>query len=128
MVVRHLPRAATTDHSLTRRYGPVLPGPELTRAMDAGGGLTLVVVADIAAEALNAFQAYELHVLALLPRHGGRVERRLRSADGTSEVHVLSFRSRAGYEDYLGDPDRARHRSLLEGAEVTQRLLEVTDV
>ena len=67
-------------------------------------------------------------MLPLLPRHGGRLERRLRSRDGLSEVHVVSFDSRAGYEAYLADPERAAHRSLLDGADVDQRLLDVIEV
>ena len=96
--------------------------------MDGGRDLTLVMIADVGAEAVDAFQDYERKVLPLLPRHGGRLERRLRTGDGMSEVHVISFDSRAGYQAYLADPERARHRALLEAAEVAQRLLEVTDV
>ena len=86
------------------------------------------MIADIPAAAVGAFQRYERSVLPLLPRHGGRLERRLRSDDGSSEVHVISFGSRDGYEAYLADPERAGHRPLLEGAGVVQRLLEVVDV
>jgi hypothetical protein len=66
--------------------------------------------------------------LPLLGRHGGRLERRLRTADARTEIHLLSFPSRTGYESYLADPDRAVLRPLLDGVDVHQRVLEVHDV
>jgi hypothetical protein len=86
------------------------------------------MIADVPAEAVGAFQEYERRVLPLLPGHRGRLERRLRSGDGLSEVHVISFDSREAYEAYLADPVRAGHRPLIESAGVVQRLLEVMDV
>jgi len=88
----------------------------------------IVMIADVAEPAVGAFQEYESRVLPLLDRHGGRLERRVRSGDGQVEVHLVSFDSRAGYESYLADPDRTAHRQLLAGAEVSQRVLEVDDV
>ena len=41
---------------------------------------------------------------------------------------MVSFASRAGYDAYLADLDRAAPRPLLDGLNVRQRLLEVTDV
>jgi hypothetical protein len=90
--------------------------------------LTLVMVADVAPEAVAAFQAYEAQVLPLLARHGGKLERRLRSRDGLSEVHVISFASRGGYEAALADPERMRQRSMLTGLTLEQRFLEVVEV
>lgn len=89
--------------------------------------LTLVMVADVAREGVEAFQRYEAAVLPMLERHDGRLERRLRTADGQAEVHIVSFGSRAGYDAYCADPERADHRTLLEGVALTQRLLEVID-
>jgi len=96
--------------------------------MSAQTRLTLVMVADVAREGVEAFQRYEAAVLPMLERHDGRLERRLRTADGQAEVHIVSFGSRAGYDAYIADPERADHRSLLEGVVLTQRLLEVIDV
>ncbi|SDY87494.1 hypothetical protein SAMN05661080_04872 [Modestobacter sp. DSM 44400] len=90
--------------------------------------LILVMLADVAREGVEAFQRYEAAVLPRLERHNGRLERRLRTADGQAEVHIVSFRSRSAYEAYIADPERADHRALLEGVALTQRLLEVTDV
>jgi hypothetical protein len=95
--------------------------------MSAQTRLTLVMVADVAREGVEAFQRYEAAVLPLLERHEGRLERRLRTADGQAEVHIVSFGSRAGYDAYSADPERADHRTLLEGVALTQRLLEVID-
>ncbi len=90
--------------------------------------VTFVMVADMPAEGANAFRDYEDQVLPLLSRHQGTLERRLRSLEGTTEVHVVNFESRASYDSYLRDPERQAHRQLLDGAAVEQRLLEVADV
>jgi uncharacterized protein (DUF1330 family) len=90
--------------------------------------LVFVMVADLRQEDVPAFQQYEAAVLPLLVRHGGRLERRLRSDDAQQEVHIVSFESREGYESYLADEQRQAHRSLLDGSEVVQRLLQVHDV
>ena len=90
--------------------------------------LLFVMVADVPAQDVSAFREYEELVLPLLRRHGGVLERRLRTPDGSSEVHVVSFGEQAGYESYLADPERLRHREVLAGADVVQRLLRVVDV
>ena len=90
--------------------------------------LTLVMIAEIPSGAEAAFQAYESAVLRLLPRHGGRLERRLRSRDALTEVHVVSFDSQDGYESYLVDEERQSHRSLLDGFGIGQRVLQADDV
>lgn len=90
--------------------------------------LTLALVVDLADDAIAPFDAYERRVLPLLARHGGRLDRRLRTADGRTEIHLLSFTDRAGYDAYLADPDRAAAGRLLDGLDLTRRLLEVTDV
>ncbi|MEH1166696.1 hypothetical protein V6V47_15060 [Micromonospora sp. CPCC 205539] len=53
--------------------------------------LHLVAVVEFAAGAEEAGRRYEDAVLALLGRHGGRLDRRLRSTDGQAEVHVIRF-------------------------------------
>ena len=89
--------------------------------------LTLALVVDLAADAVGPFDAYERRVVPLLERHGGRLDRRLRTPDGRTEIHVLSFATRAGYDAYLADPGRAAAGTLLEGLDVQRRLLEVDD-
>ena len=50
------------------------------------------MVARIPAAGVDAFQRYEAEVLPILAEHGAELERRLRSADGCTEVHVIGFR------------------------------------
>lgn len=90
--------------------------------------LTFVMIADVPATGVAAFQGYEACVLPLLARHEGRLERRLRSTDAQTEVHVVSFASRSGYESYMADPERTAQRTQLDGIELTQRIVEVGDV
>jgi enamine deaminase RidA (YjgF/YER057c/UK114 family) len=92
--------------------------------------LTLALVVDLTENAVAPFAAYEQQVLPLLARHGGRLDRRLRTADGRTEVHLLSFTDRAGYDAYLADPARAAAGRLLDGLDaedLRRRLLDVTD-
>ena len=90
--------------------------------------LTIVMVADIPHGAEAGFQAYESAVLPLLPRHGGRLERRYRTGDARTEVHVVCFESEVGFRSYLADEERQSHRSLLDGLDVVQRVLVVDEV
>lgn len=90
--------------------------------------VTVVMVADIPDGAAAAFQAYEAKVLPLLERHGGRLERRLRTDDALNEVHVVSFTAQDGYESYLADAERQSYRGLLDGLDIVQRVLRVSDV
>jgi uncharacterized protein (DUF1330 family) len=87
-------------------------------------------VAIVEAEATDAatVNGYEDAVLRLMSRHGGTVERRLRTADGRTEVQVLSFETHEGYEGFLADPDRAALRAEVGDAAPNARVLEVTDV
>jgi uncharacterized protein (DUF1330 family) len=90
--------------------------------------LTLVMIARMPANTVMAFREYERRVLALLDRHGGILERRLRATDDSAEIHVLSFETRDGYRAYLDDPDRAVHRELLDGLPIEQHIVEVSEV
>jgi hypothetical protein len=85
---------------------------------------TVVAVVEVPADGVAALQRYEDLVLPLLHRHDGLLERRLRTPDGTTEVHVLSFPSVEAYRGYAGDPARLSHRDLLTGADVRQRVVE----
>lgn len=90
--------------------------------------LLLVAMVDMAPGHLTVGQRYEDAVLALLDRHGGRIERRLRTEDSAAEVHVIRFRSRSGYESFMVDPDRLALRDQLGDGVPTTRVLEVRDV
>jgi hypothetical protein len=89
---------------------------------------TFVAIVEAAPADADAVNGYEDAVLALMSRHGGMVERRLRTADGRTEVQVLSFADRDGYEGFLADPGRAALRAELGDVAPTARVLEVTDI
>ena len=90
--------------------------------------LTLALVARIPAAGVAEFSAYEDAVLALLGRHGGLLERRLRTPDGQVEIHVVSFPDADALAAYRADPERGAltPRLIASGAELS--VYEVTDV
>ena len=71
---------------------------------------------------------YEDTVLGLLGRHGGSVERRMRGTDSATEVQLIRFRSRAGYESFMVDPNRLGYRDGIGDAAPTTRVIEVRDL
>ncbi|GIJ09001.1 GNAT family N-acetyltransferase [Micromonospora andamanensis] len=95
---------------------------------DPAAAVRLVALVELPDDAVEAGQRYEDTVLALLPRHGGRLERRLRTGDGCAEVHVIRFDTRAGYEAFLADPERVALRAGLGDAAPQTRVLEVHEV
>jgi hypothetical protein len=92
------------------------------------GELLLVAVVEMAPGNTAAGQRYEDTVLDLLDRHGGSVERRMRSMDSATEVHIIRFGSRAGYESFMTDPDRLDYRARIGDAAPTTRVLEVREL
>ncbi|WP_246273144.1 hypothetical protein [Phytohabitans houttuyneae] len=92
------------------------------------GKLLLVAIVEMAEGHAEAGQRYEDEVLALLPRHGGTLDRRMRATDAPTEVHVIRFASRAGLESFMVDPDRLALRDKLGDAAPTTRVIEVRDV
>jgi hypothetical protein len=95
---------------------------------DPPGELLLVAIVEMASGHAAAGQRYEDAVLGLLDRHGGSVERRMRGTDSPTEVHLIRFRSRAGYESFMVDPDRLDYREKLGDAAPMTRVLEVRDL
>lgn len=65
-----------------------------------------MVTIDLSDADIGAFEAYESKVLPLLPKHGGRVEMRIRSLDGRTETHLLYFPDAQAFERYRSDPSR----------------------
>lgn len=94
---------------------------------DPADGLLLVAIVEMADGHAAAGERYEDAVLALLGRHGGSVERRLRGTESATEIHVIRFRSRAGYESFMVDPDRLACRAELGDAAPTTRVVEVRE-
>ncbi|MEO3746859.1 hypothetical protein [Plantactinospora sp. B5E13] len=95
---------------------------------DPSGEVLLVAVVEMAPGHTEVGRRYEDAVLALLGRHGGSVERRMRGTDSATEVHVIRFGSRAGYESFLADPERLAHRERIGAAAPTTRVIEVHDL
>jgi antibiotic biosynthesis monooxygenase (ABM) superfamily enzyme len=90
--------------------------------------VTFVLTARIPPEGIENFRAYEDAVLPLLPEFNGRLERRLRSRDGTREMHIVSFASDADFQNYRNDPRRTAHAWLLEKSSAKLELLPMTNV
>ncbi|MBB5868974.1 GNAT superfamily N-acetyltransferase [Allocatelliglobosispora scoriae] len=76
----------------------------------------LMALVEYAEDAVDAGTGYEDTVLGLLGRHGGTAERRMRTADSRTELHVILFSSRDGYEAFLVDPARLALRAELGDA------------
>lgn len=91
--------------------------------------MLIAMIADMDVRSVERFRSYEELVLPLLTSHGGRLERRMRSTEGTTEIHLIAFEHEEGYRSYLQDPARLTAKALLgEDAQVEQRVLFVTDV
>jgi hypothetical protein len=90
--------------------------------------VTFVLTARVPKEGIADFRAYEDAVLPLLPQFNGCLERRLRNADGTVEVHIVSFASETDFQDYRNDLQRTAHARLLEKSAATLDLLPMQDV
>jgi hypothetical protein len=88
----------------------------------------LVAIVEMVPGHAEAGQRYEDAVLELLERHGGTLERRTRSSDGTAEVHLIRFTNRARYQAFMIDPDRTAHRVHAGDAVPMTRVIEVHDV
>ena len=95
---------------------------------DPSGELLLVAIVEMGPGDAGAGQQYEDAVLGLLDRHGGSVERRMRSTDSSTEVHLIRFRSRAGYESFIVDPARLNYRDRLGDAAPNTRVIEVREL
>jgi hypothetical protein len=95
---------------------------------DEPASVLLVAIVEMVPGHAETGHRYEDAVLALLDRHGGSVERRLRDGQAGTEVHVIRFRSRTGYESFLVDPERLAHRAAAGDAAPTTRVLEVNEV
>jgi hypothetical protein len=92
------------------------------------GGVTYVFVADVPTEGRAAFRQYENAVLPLLADHAGRLERRLRSADGRREVHILWFPNTPALDAFRADPRRRRVSHLMAASGARTELFIVDDV
>ena len=92
------------------------------------GGVLLAMTARIPVSGVAAFQDYEAQVLPLLGHHDGALQRRLRNADGTIEMHLVHFKSRDGFDGFRNDPRRTAAAQLLAASGAVNELIEVSDV
>lgn len=90
--------------------------------------VTFVLIFRIPPKGVEDFRAYEEAVLPLLPEFNGRLERRLRSPDGTVEMHIVSYASDADRQKYRNDPRRAAQAWLLEKSSAKVELLPMANV
>jgi uncharacterized protein (DUF1330 family) len=88
--------------------------------------MLLFVQIDLSGADLPLFETYESRVLALLGRHGGRLEARLRSTDSRSEVHILEFPDAAALAAFRADPERMAAQDLWERCGASSVLTEMT--
>lgn len=79
-----------------------------------------------------AFDAFEREAAQIMARHGGRIERALRTsgqgAEAPYEVHLVSFPDVAASDSYAGDPDTLALRASREKIIVRTEVVEVEDV
>jgi uncharacterized protein (DUF1330 family) len=83
------------------------------------------VTIDLTGADLGVFEAYESKVLALLEKHGGKLEMRVRALDGSCETHLLHFPSAQAFETYLSDPARLAIRGEWERSGARSTAIEV---
>jgi uncharacterized protein (DUF1330 family) len=89
--------------------------------------LVLVQIVRVPAAGVADFQLYESRVLPLLPKYGGRLERRLRGENGRFELHVISFPSADAVDRYRADPERQAQLPLLARSGAQTELIEVAE-
>lgn len=107
---------------------PDAPTPGASPTSTPDGGRTYVLIARVPPSGVQQFQGYESGVIPLFARHGGRLERRLRTEDELTEVHVIWFPSEEAFLAYRGDPDRTAQVPLLVESGAVTELLELSDV
>ena len=90
--------------------------------------VTFLLLARLPDGGADAFDAYESEVLPLLAEYGGRLERRVRSLDGRTEAHLVSFPGEQEFAAYRGDARRAAQAPLLEASGAALELLPVRDL
>ena len=90
--------------------------------------VTFVLIFRIPTEGVEDFRAYEEAVLPLLPEFNGRLERRLRSPDGTVEMHIAAAHPARTVRNYRNDPQRAAQAWLLEKSSAKLELLPMANV
>lgn len=94
----------------------------------ADENVVIVLLARVPVAGIVDFLAYEARVLPLLAEYGGVLQRRLRMADGTVELHIVRFSDPAGLDRFRQDPRRAAAAWLLERSGATTEMFSMADV
>ena len=79
-------------------------------------------------EGVESYSAYEDQALALQVEHGAVMERRLSTADGTTEIHVTRFPSQEALDAYMQDPRRQGFQQLFVESRAVMEAFEMQDV
>ena len=90
--------------------------------------MLMVVILDLSQADIVWFDAYETKVIALLGRHNGQLQRRIRALDGQTETHILHFAAGADFNAYLADPYRATLRPEWLATGANTRIFEGADL
>jgi hypothetical protein len=90
--------------------------------------MLLTAIVRIPKEGIASFLAYEDQVIPLQAEHGATLERRVRTADGTTEVHLIRFPSQTALDAFMDDPRRLGHRPLFDASGAAMEALVVQDV
>jgi len=95
--------------------------------------LTLCVLLWAVDGQVRSLARYEDEVLALVPRHGGRVLSRVRSMPGEdaarpTEVQVIEMPDDAALAAYMADPDRAALADLRDRSVARTEIVRVEQV
>jgi hypothetical protein len=90
--------------------------------------VTLMMLARIPEDGRTAFDTYENTVLPLVARYRGTLERRLRSTDDGTEIHLITFASAEDYQAYRKDPQRLAAAPGLEASRADIELFTVRDI
>jgi len=88
----------------------------------------MVGIVRIPSEGVETFSAYEDGVMPLQSEHGAVMERRLRTTDGTTEIHVMRFPSQAAFDAYMNDPRRQEFRHLFDTSGASMEAFEMQDM
>jgi hypothetical protein len=88
----------------------------------------LVVILTVRRQAVAEFELFEKRAAAVMSRHGGRIERVVRSGEGDQEntfreVHVVSFPDDVSFDAYRRDLELAALRSLREQSIVSTEII-----
>ncbi|MGW8566570.1 hypothetical protein [Isoptericola sp. NPDC055881] len=100
-------------------------------ASDGQPAVTLCVLLWAAEGEADLLTSYESEVLALVPRHGGRVVSRVRALDagaadgGPTEVQVIEMPDDAALSAYMADPDRTARLDVRDRAIARTQIVRV---